>query len=129
MRKPLIMTLLLAMFATANTFAQTTHRDSVTKIAQTDAKKLELSKEDKERFKHDKDNYSSDLFKPTEGVASDSKLLQDSIYVKAFRAAAYKRAHDKKSAGHYVLLGLGGYVVISAIVIVVATIVIFSGLK
>jgi len=119
MIKPLALTILCLFITMSSLLAQTTHRDSVTHIAQEDAKNFKLSDADKERFKQDKDNYSSDLFKPTDRIASDNKLLQDSVYVKAFRAAAYSKARNKRTAGHYVLLGVGGYVVISAVAVLV----------
>jgi hypothetical protein len=129
MIKPLALTILCLFITISSLLAQTTHRDSVVRIAQEDAKNFKLSSADKERFKQDKDNYSSDLFKPTDRIASDNKLLQDSVYVKAFRAAAYSKVRNKRTAGHYVLLGVGGYVVISAVAVLVILGVLISGSK
>jgi len=126
--KKLLMFTMLALAVSAGC-AQTTHRDSVGRAALDDVKNFKLSREERERFKADKDNYSSDLFKPTERTTPDSRLLQDSVYVKAFRAAAYARARNKRSAGHYVLLGVGGYVVLSAVATLVVLGVLFSSLK
>ncbi|MBW4889853.1 hypothetical protein KXQ82_09005 [Mucilaginibacter sp. HMF5004] len=126
MIKASTITFICLLFIVPYVQAQTMHRDSVTKIARDDARNFKLNENDKERFKLDKDNYSSDFFKPTDKIASDNKLLQDSVYVKAFRAAAYSKARGKRSLGHNVLVGVGIYVVASAVAAVVVLVVLFN---
>lgn len=123
MKRTLVLILLINILAVCSVVAQQTKRDSVINRAAKDAKFLKLSDTDLKRFKADKANYSADFFKPNPGTTADSTLLADSVYVKAFRSEAYKRYVSKRSVGHYALLGVGAYVVISIIValIIVAT--------
>ncbi len=103
MKNSLILTLLCALFCTSGVLAQTTRHDSIIKMAQKDAQKLRLSKTSRMRFNKDKNNYMSDLFKPTRLLVSDIGLLNDSLYVKAFRLTAYKKAYHKHTIGQDVL--------------------------
>jgi len=80
-------------------------RDSVVKIAQKDAKKLKLSKADLKVFRRDRTNQSGDFFEPDKTTTPDTTLLRDSVYVHAFRMAAYKRYKHKRTAAHYAIVG------------------------
>jgi len=73
-------------------------QDSIADVARTinlakmDGRRLRLSARQKKLFNADKQNSSSDLFKPRPGLVSDTALLKDSVYVKAFRMAGYRKA-------------------------------------
>jgi len=103
MRKPiLILALMLSILAAA---AQTLYRDSINRIAQQDAELFWLNKKDLKTFRKDRHNYTSDFFKPSRAVVSDSTLLKDSVYVKAYRRFAYEKTRKRRTIGHYVLWG------------------------
>lgn len=80
-------------------------RDSVVKIAQKDAQELKLSKADLKIFRRDRTNQSGDFFEPDKTTTPDTTLLRDPVYVKAFRATAYKRYKHKRTAAHYAIIG------------------------
>ncbi|OKS89562.1 hypothetical protein [Mucilaginibacter polytrichastri] len=56
----------------------------------------------REGYKHI--DYTSDYFKPNNVTTRDTALLRDSIYVKAFRDAAYQRTTARRTAGHYIAI-------------------------
>jgi hypothetical protein len=63
--KTLLIILLLVAFTGPGLLAQTSaRRDSVTKIAQKDAKELKLSKAELKNFKRYRSSYNGDLFEP-----------------------------------------------------------------
>ena len=129
MKKTLIITLLLSIWCSINLLAQNAKTDSIVKIATADAQNFQLKKPDMEKFRMDrrdqqvgvrnpskmfdrnymeqvrtqKVDYTSDYFKPTKAMVSDSTLLKDSVYVKAFRDAAYNKT-VKRHAGHYIAI-------------------------
>ena len=90
-------------------------RDSLAHIEDTDhmgkrdGRRLRLSKIQWQKFNHDMRNAGSDLFKPTLHTVSDTLLLKDSVYVHAFRIAAYYKAlkdqDPGRTVGHYILMG------------------------
>ncbi|MBS1519590.1 MAG: hypothetical protein JST50_01235 [Bacteroidetes bacterium] len=45
---------------------------------------------------------ASDYFKPVASAVSDTALLNDSVYVKAYREKAWRRTRHRRTAGHYV---------------------------
>ncbi|WP_426670907.1 hypothetical protein ACPPVU_06670 [Mucilaginibacter sp. McL0603] len=47
---------------------------------------------------------TSDYFKPVASAVSDTTLLTDSVYVKAYREKAWQRTRHRRTAGHYVLI-------------------------
>ena len=119
---------LLLCFASVKLTAQSINRDSLKRIAftrdsiiqdsladvariitmaKTDGRRLHLSAAKRQKFNADKKNVGSDLFKPALSKVSDPLMLSDSVYVKAFRMAAYKKAfgYRKRTAGHYILVG------------------------
>jgi len=146
MKNTLMLTLFLLCFVSVKLTAQSINRDSLKRIAfsrdsiikdsladvariitmaKTDGRRLHLSTTQREKFTADKKNPGSDLFKPALGTVSDPLMLNDSVYAKAFRTAAYKKAfaYRKRTAGHYILVG--GIVAASAVaaVLIVAVIV------
>jgi len=113
-----IAVLLLLCFFSGNLSAQESKRDSLKRaafirdslnkdsiayalkirsVARWDARKQKLSPGQNQQFKTDMKNSHSDLFKPQKKFVPDTTLLQDSVYVKAFRIAAYEKAVDDNS--------------------------------
>jgi len=117
----LITALLFVHFTTGSLFAQSSHRDSIINRATAEGRKLRLDSTEWQRFKADKKNYSSDLFKPVPALVSDTSLLRDSAYAKAFRHAAYEKALHRRTAGHYILIG-GAIVSVVAIIFVLRSV-------
>lgn len=107
MSRALMFTLLLMSFSAVKLQAQKTRKDSITRIAQADSKNFRLNKTDLKKFRKDRRNYNSDFFKPPK--VRDSTLLKDSLYLKAFRDAAYKKTRKRRTAGHYVIIGAANY--------------------
>ncbi len=105
-----ILILLFALFGTSGLQAQTTHRDAIIKIARKEGRACKLNAAERKLFRKDKDNYSSDFFKPNRRYTSDTSLLKDSVYVKAFRAAARKKELRRRTTLDYVLSVVGALV-------------------
>ena len=120
MKKIWTLILVINYYSVVSVMAQTARRDSIVKIGVKDGRNLHLSHLEQMRFKEDKDNYISDLFKPSAATSSDTALLKDSVYVKAFRMAAFKKAHERKP-GHYFLIGGIILVGIYAIILTIAS--------
>jgi hypothetical protein len=110
-----LIVILSISFAPVKLFAQTINRDSLRReafardsikqdsiaeaikirnLARWDSRKQRLNTAETIRFKADDKNSHSDLFKPRKQFVSDTSLLLDSVYVKAFRKAAYETALD-----------------------------------
>jgi hypothetical protein len=119
MKKILILIQLFMLFAASSLVAQNISSGSIIKAAKADGKRLRLDSIGWQRFKADKQNYSSDLFKPVPALVSDTILLRDSAYVKAFRRAAYEKASHSRTAGHYILIG---GVITSGVVVIILVI-------
>jgi len=96
---------LILSLLTAGAEAQTPSRDSITRIAKQDAELFWLNKKDLKTFRKDRHNYTSDYFKPVKTVVSDTALLKDSVYVKAYRRVAFEKTRKRRTIGHYVLWG------------------------
>jgi hypothetical protein len=110
MQKTALVTIILLTFFTGNLLAKTIgnealHSDTsaAVKQAQRDAHKFKLDKADLQIFRQNRQNSTSDFFKPTTATTSNPALLQDSAYVKAYRAEAYHRTLDRRSTGHRIL--------------------------
>jgi hypothetical protein len=73
------------------------YASKIISIARWDARKLKLSFTQTQEFKADIKNNRSDFFKPQRKFVSDTTLMLDSVYVKAFRLAAYEKAIDDNS--------------------------------
>jgi hypothetical protein len=97
--------LLLACITTFAAKAQTTGTDSLIRIARADAKNFRLNDANFKKFRKNRRNSSSDYFKPVAANVSNSALLNDSVYVAAFRQEAYAKTRHRHTAGHYVLWG------------------------
>ena len=105
MIKLFCITLLLAGITASAAKAQTAGTDSLIRIARADAKNFRLNDQDFKQFRKNRGNSGSDYFKPVAANVSNSALLQDSVYVMAYRQAAYAKTHHRHTAGHYVLWG------------------------
>jgi hypothetical protein len=105
---------------TSTAFCQASHRDSVILAAKADAKTFRLDKATWKKYKR-KLPSTSDHFKPIEAQQGNHELLSDSIYVKAYRQAAFKKNKNRRTPWHYVLIGgsiLGtGYVALAVYII------------
>jgi len=102
--KTLVIVLVFIAFTGSGVFAQTpAGRDSVTKIAQKDARVLKLSKADLKTFRKDLTNYNVDYFNPNQTTTADTALLRDPVYVTAFKEAAYARYRGNQYAARYAL--------------------------
>lgn len=55
---------------------------------------------------YNKVDYYSAYFKPTIATTADTSLLKDSVYVRAFRAQAYKNTINRHPAIHYIGIGV-----------------------
>lgn len=117
---------LIGLLLTVDLQAQTIGRDSLVNRAFADVKKFKLSKQQFKEFKKNKNNSYSDLFKPTEASVGNIAFLADSIYVNAFRNAAYQKTLKRRTTGHYFLIGGVAYVVVVAVATVVVLFVLLA---
>jgi hypothetical protein len=116
MRTLLFTFLIFITIAAFSTNAQTISRDSaMAERANTDVKGFKLDANTFKQFKARHFAYTSDHFKPTGSIASDTSLLKDSAYVKAFKMAAYKKTLHRRTTGHYVLI-VGSIVVVVGLI-------------
>lgn len=103
---------------------QSAHQDSLVKLARADARKFRLQddvwKTHKRRLP-----VTSDYFKPTQTSTGNMALLTDSIYVKAYREAAFKKNKHRRTPWHTVLVG--GGIAAGLFVTMAAAIIIFVG--
>jgi hypothetical protein len=118
MYKTLIVSCILMNFYTA-LYAQSLSKDSLIKAAYADAKGFRLNRQDFKTFRKSRSNSYSDLFKPTKANVGDTTLLADSVYVNAFRNAAYGKTLKRRTTGHYFLMGGVIYVAITVVATVV----------
>jgi len=109
--------LLVAGITASAAKAQTAGTDSLIRVARADAKNFRLNDRDFKQFRKNRGNAGSDYFKPAAANVSNSALLQDSVYVMAYRQAAYAKTHHRHTAGHYVLWGGAA---VAAVVLVAA---------
>lgn len=100
----------LILLSTVSILAQTTDSRSLIRKARTDVVNFKINKTDLKEFKKNKRNDSSDFFKPVKSMVSDTTLLTDSIYVKAFRGYAYVKTRSRVNTGIYALVG-GGIII------------------
>ena len=101
MLKCLLPCLLLLCLCAVRAQGQSAGTDSVAKMATADAKKFRLDRADMRKFRKDRRNSGSDYFKPSAAYARDSTLLKDSVYVAAFRQAAYNKTRKRRTVLHY----------------------------
>ncbi|WPU98052.1 hypothetical protein SNE26_18675 [Mucilaginibacter sp. cycad4] len=120
--KKSVLLFLLVTCASLARAQQATHRDSVIKAARVDAKNFRLDDATWKKYHH-KLPYTSDYFKPQASGLKDTTLLSDSVYVDAYRQAAFKRNKHRHTPWHYVLVG--GGIAAGLVVVAVAGIIIF----
>lgn len=122
--KVIYLSLLLCTIANA-AFSQSQHRDSILKVARADARKFRLEDAVWKKYKRNLPS-TSDHFKPAKGSNQVSaELITDSIYVQAYREAAFKKNKHRRTTWHKVLVGTG--IAAGAYVIMAAAIIIFAG--
>ncbi|CAM3874239.1 hypothetical protein MUGA111182_14555 [Mucilaginibacter galii] len=126
MDKLLISSYILCRLCVFEVNAQPLRKDSVVKTAYNDVKRFKLYKEEFKKFKKNKTNSNSDLFKPTKATVSDTASLADSVYVNAFRNAAYNKTLKRRTTGHYFLVGGAVYVAVVAVASVVVLFVLLA---
>jgi len=148
MKNTLLLILLLLGFAAGRLSAQNINRDSLMRdsigrdsiirdsimnipkiisLGKMAGRRLRLSPAQREQFLSAKKNARSDLFKPRASIVSDVTLLNDSVYVTAFRMAAWQKARHRRTAGHYVLFG--GILAFSALVLTAVAELLINGIK
>jgi hypothetical protein len=121
MQKIILFTIILLILFTGSLLAETTGNDVlrsdttiVVKQAQKDAHKFKLNKADLKIFRQNRKNSTSDFFKPTSATTANAAMLQDSAYVKAYRAEAYHNALGQRTTAHYILVN--GFIVVDVAV-------------
>ena len=129
MFKVLIFSLMLVLQTAMQVDAQVLNKDSVVKVANSDAQRFKLGNEELRRFRKNNYNANSDLFKPAASAISDSTLLNDSAYVTAYRIAAYDRTVKRRTTGHKLLLGGGIYVAATVLATFITLLVLFGHAK
>ena len=107
--------ILILMFIgfSIQTFAQETQLDSAalkTKIAKADTRYFRPNKQAKAAHRKNHLLRTSNYFKPTATTVKDSKWINDSTYVAAYKTAAYQELSKQHTTGHNVLIA-GGIVV------------------
>ncbi len=108
MNKVFILIVLLNFNSFISLTAQT--KKEIIKTARVDVgKQFEISNAEYKKFKKDRTNKTSDLFKPKPTTVSDIALLADSVYVKAYRNFAYRRARTKADSELVIWVG-GGFI-------------------
>ena len=117
MQKIALLTIILLTLFTGSLLAETTDNTALqgdtsatVKQAERDAHGFKLGKADLKIFRQNKKNNTSDFFKPTAATTSNAALLQDSVYVKAFRDEAYHKALGQRTTAHYILVD--GFIVV-----------------
>ncbi|WP_316738206.1 hypothetical protein [Pedobacter aquatilis] len=94
MNKSLKVLFVCMLAASTQSFSQSVQPDSVKKIAAADAEKFKISDENLKRFRNERSKHTSDIFKPTANTTTNVSLLNDSVYVKAYRQAAHQNTKD-----------------------------------
>jgi hypothetical protein len=121
MRKALAIIMLLTFNGFISVSAQQNTNKKTIKIARSDVgRRFVLTKEEYKLYKKDKGNTTSDLFKPNSNTVSDTTLLADSVYVKAYRNFAYIKARSRADSR---LIVIAGGTIIVACVAVAALII------
>ena len=111
MQKIILFTFILLSCFTGSLLAETTDNDALrtdttiaVKQAEKDAHGFKLSKADLKIFRQNRKHSTSDFFKPTTATTANAAMLQDSVYVKAYRAEAYHNALGQRTTAHYILV-------------------------
>ncbi len=114
--KSLLLLILLSLASIVQLFEQAVKPDSVTlktKIAIADAKRFKLDKQTWKAYRKHQIGYTSDYFKPTNINTTNYNFLTDSVYVKAFREAAFKKAVRRSTIRHYIITGVKQEVIVT----------------
>ena len=106
MFKNFIMCLMILVFSTTTGVCLASQTDSTTKAAKRDAKNFRLSDSLWKLSRQYHFPAASDYFKPGKTDVKDIALLNDSVYVRAFRQYAYKQNKRRRTAGHHILVGV-----------------------
>jgi len=121
MQKIALFTFILLTFFTGRLLAETPGNDGMqadttiaVKQAEKDAHNFRLSKANLKIFRRNRKNSTSDFFKPTVASTANTAMLQDSVYVKAYRAEAYHQALGQRTTAHYILVD--GFIVVDVAV-------------
>ncbi len=104
--KKLLLSFLMMIASTFELFAQETVVDSIklkTKTATEHAKRFKLDKQTWKVYRKHGINYTSDHFKPNTVNSAHPEWLTDSVYVKTFREAAYKKTIRRSLIRHYIV--------------------------
>ncbi len=101
--------------------------DTTTKVAKRDAKNFRLSDSLWKANRLRNFPETSDYFKPTNADVKNVALLNDSVYVQAFRKYARKQNAHRRTTGHYFVVG--GVVTVGVAVLALAAILIFIAPK
>ncbi|HEY0056416.1 MAG TPA: hypothetical protein VGB63_13765 [Pedobacter sp.] len=118
MTKAIALILLFTFSCFTNLSAQQNTDKTIIKIARTDViRRFKLTEPEFQQFKKDKRNSTSDLFKPKSKRVSDTTLLADSVYSKAYRNYAYIKARGK--ADSTVIMIVGGTIIIVCVAVAV----------
>lgn len=127
MLKYLLVSLFIATLPASILKAKNLPVDSMITLAQSDAQKIRLNDADMKKFRKDRHNSTSDYFKPVNTSTSDTSLLKDSAYVKAYRTAAYNKTRKRRTVWHHIWVGTA--VLYSASLVVIMAIVFSPGYK
>lgn len=96
--------MILLFVPTISLYAQVIPIDSAkikTKIAVVDARHFKITKTIRRARQRRLLLNSSDYFMPTASTVSDPRLLKDSVYVQAYKNAAYNRSVHNGKSGYY----------------------------
>lgn len=93
------------MFSTTTGICLSAKTDTIKEAAKRDAKNFSLSDSLWKLNRRDHYPATSDYFKPTKADVKDITLLNDSVYVQAFREYAYKQNKHRRTVSHHILVG------------------------
>jgi hypothetical protein len=124
MLKTGILFLLIFLFISESFCQQKEHNRSMVKAAHADAKHSRLDNAIWKKYRL-KLNHTSDYFKPDTADIKNPVLLQDSVYVEAYRVEAYKRYKRQHTPWHFLAVGgsiaAGAFILLGAVVIIAYT--------
>ncbi|CAM4009854.1 hypothetical protein SAMN06265348_101132 [Pedobacter westerhofensis] len=112
----------LLFFLQLTALCQPARRDSIIRAARNDAKKFRLDDAVWKKYRRALPA-TSNYFNPVGQNQKNQTLLNDSLYVKTYRKAAYKHNRGRRTPLHYVIVGTGilaAAAVAGAIVLLIA---------
>ena len=89
------------------------------RIAKKDARHFKLSKDELKIFKAENLPNTSDYLKPNRDYTSDPAMLDDSAYVKAFRAVAFNKALSQEEHPNRKGFLIAGGVTVTVVVVLI----------